>query len=205
MERVVSYLPLSHVAGTMHDIYSPMSKGGTTCFADGNALKGTLVENIKYYKPTRFLGVPRVWEKIEEKIKLAGKDTKGVKRKVADWAKKQALEHHLQRNAGNDRRSLRYRLAKKLVLSKVHEAIGFDEVVNQEMGTGGAVTSLETLNFFLSLDIRLLDVYGSTESVGCPQAGSLPGPGNCKVGTVGRSTPGVMENRINAPDEKGEG
>ena len=204
-ERVVSYLPLSHVAGSMMDIYYPMSKGATTCFADSNALKGTLVENIKYYKPTRFLGVPRVWEKIEEKIKLAGKDTKGLKRKVADWAKKQALAHHLQKDAGIDRKSLGYKLAKKIVLSKVHEAIGFDQVVNQEMGTGGAVTSPETHTFFLSLDIRLLDVYGSTESVGCPQTGSLPGPGNCKVGTVGRSTPEIMENKINKPDEKGEG
>merc|ERR1719430_198189 len=170
-KRGLSYLPLSHVAASMIDIYVSMSFGATTCFADGNALKGTLVENIKYYKPTRFLGVPRVWEKIEEKIKLAGKDTKGVKRKVADWAKREALKHHLERNAGNDNKSIKYKLAKKLVLSKVHEAIGFDQVVNQEMGTGGAVTSLETLNFFLSLDIRLLDVYGSTESVGCPQAG----------------------------------
>ena len=76
-ERVVSYLPLSHIAGMMFDIYYPISKAGSTCFADSNALKGTLIDNLKYYKPTRFLGVPRVWEKMEEKIKLAGKETKG--------------------------------------------------------------------------------------------------------------------------------
>ena len=61
----------------MFDIYYPISKAGSTCFADSNALKGTLIDNLKYYKPTRFLGVPRVWEKMEEKIKLAGKETKG--------------------------------------------------------------------------------------------------------------------------------
>ena len=40
-ERIVSYLPLSHIAGMMFDIYYPISKAGTTCFADSNALKGT--------------------------------------------------------------------------------------------------------------------------------------------------------------------
>ena len=75
-ERIVSYLPLSHIAGMMFDIYYPIANASTLCFADSNALKGTLVENLKYYKPTRFLGVPRVWEKMEEKIKIAGKDTR---------------------------------------------------------------------------------------------------------------------------------
>ena len=149
--------------------------------------------------------MPRVWEKIEEKIKLAGKDTKGLKRKVADWAKKEALAHNLQMNAGKDSKSLSYRLAQKIVLSKVHEAIGFDQVVNTAMGTGGAVTSKETHLFFLSLDIRLLDVYGSTESAGCAIMGSLPGPGNCRIGTLGRSTPELMENKIINPNKKGAG
>ena len=54
-ERIVSYLPLSHIAGMMFDIYYPMSQASTTCFADSNALKGTLIENLKYYKPTRYI------------------------------------------------------------------------------------------------------------------------------------------------------
>jgi len=149
-ERQVSYLPLSHIAG-MLDIYMPMGNGSTTCFADSNALKGTLIENLKYYKPTRFFSVPRMWEKMEEKLKLAGKETKGVKRKIADWAKHEALQYHLAFDEGFDKPSWRYKLAKKLVLSKIQESLGLDSVYKNTCGTGSATTSKELYMFFLSL------------------------------------------------------
>ena len=151
-ERIVSYLPLSHIAGMMHDIYYPMAKGVTTCFADSNALKGTLIENLKYYQPTRFFGVPRVWEKMEEKIRLAGKDTKGVKRKLADWAKNEALNYHLQHEAGNGKESVGYKVAKKLVMSKIREALGLEHC-GQYFATGGAAIAKETHLFFMSIGI----------------------------------------------------
>ena len=67
VESVLSYLPLSHVAGQMMDVFLIMSKvvkqatasskldlkGGTCCFADKNALRGTLLENIKHFRPSR--------------------------------------------------------------------------------------------------------------------------------------------------------
>ena len=77
----MSYLPLSHVAGLMFDIYMTMAAGATCCFADRNALKGTLLENLRRYRPTRFVGVPRVFEKIEEGMKSVAA-TSGVKKKV---------------------------------------------------------------------------------------------------------------------------
>ena len=213
-ERIVSYLPLSHIAGMMFDIYYPMSKASTTCFADSNALKGTLIDNLKYYKPTRFLGVPRVWEKMEEKIKLAGKETKGLKRKIADWAKNEALQYHLACDEGNDKQGLKYKVAKKVVLSKIHEALGLDSVVKSMCATGGAAISRDTHVFFLNLgkrneltlidkfninffgiDIRLLEVYGSTESLG-PQIQGLPFPGCNKMGTIGKITPGLAEGKV---------
>ena len=154
-ERIVSYLPLSHIAGTMFDIYYPISKAATACYADSNALKGTLIENLQYYKPTRFLGVPRVWEKMEEKIKLAGKETKGVKRWLADWAKREAVKYHLECDRGQDKPSLGYNLAKKLVLSKIHEALGLNHVVRGVCATGGAAIAKDTHLFFLNLGIFL--------------------------------------------------
>ncbi len=48
----------------------------------------------------RCAGVPRVWEKIEEKLKEVGRKNTGVKKAVADWAKAAALEHHTRRMAG---------------------------------------------------------------------------------------------------------
>ena len=77
-ESVMAYLPQSHIAGMMIDIYCIMSKGGTCFFADKNALKGTLIENLKFYQPSRMNGVPRVFEKIEEAMRFQGASSKGL-------------------------------------------------------------------------------------------------------------------------------
>ena len=69
-ERIVSYLPLSHVASQILDIIGGIIGKMTIYFADSSALQGTLVETLKEVKPTLFLGVPRVWEKINEKMKI---------------------------------------------------------------------------------------------------------------------------------------
>lgn len=71
-DRVVSYLPLSHVAAQMLDLISLIFIGHSLHFAQPTALQGTLVETLNEVRPTVFLGVPRVYEKIEEKMKFVG-------------------------------------------------------------------------------------------------------------------------------------
>jgi long-chain-fatty-acid--CoA ligase ACSBG len=71
-ETFVSYLPLSHVAAQINDILLPISLGGTVYFADSDALKGTLVNTLQVAQPTFFIGVPRVFEKMKEKMELLG-------------------------------------------------------------------------------------------------------------------------------------
>jgi len=68
VERIVSYLPLSHIAGQLIDCYLPIFVGMTVYFAQPDALKGTLVKTLHQAKPTFFFGVPRVWEQMQEKI-----------------------------------------------------------------------------------------------------------------------------------------
>ena len=87
-DSLVSYLPLSHSAAQMVDVWMAMSSGATVNFADRNALKGTLVHTLKEVRPTFFLGVPRVFEKMMEKMQELGKSAPAVKRMVAQWAKK---------------------------------------------------------------------------------------------------------------------
>ena len=77
----MSYLPLSHILGMMMDIYIMMACGGTCNFTDKDALKGTLLQSIQLYRPTRVVGVPRVWEKIEEGVR-AKFATGGLRKKV---------------------------------------------------------------------------------------------------------------------------
>lgn len=125
-ENVVSYLPLSHVAGTFIDIYLIMYGGGAVYFADKMALQGTLLKTLVEAKPTLFFGVPRVYEKIQEKMKEAAKLNTGLKKKLSDIAKEAALEHHFATFEGKSGGGLKYKLGKKVVMSKVAKALGFE-------------------------------------------------------------------------------
>ena len=69
-EKIVSYLPLSHVAAQIMDITGALVAGAEVIFAGPDALQGSLVETLKEIRPTFFFSVPRVWEKIEEKMKI---------------------------------------------------------------------------------------------------------------------------------------
>jgi long-chain-fatty-acid--CoA ligase ACSBG len=94
-ERLVSYLPLSHVAATILDIFVMMTSASPVYFADRNALKGTLVHTLTEVQPTLFFGVPRVWEKMHERMMEVAKQNKGtIKQTIGDWAKRTGLEHN---------------------------------------------------------------------------------------------------------------
>lgn len=171
-DRVISYLPLSHVAGMMVDIISPLictayRKGFTTVhFARPYDLKvGTFGDRLRAVKPTMFLGVPRVWEKIAEKIKAMGASTQGLKKTIATWAKDHSL--YFQKNllvGGSGQKGWGYSLANKLILGKIKAALGLDEC--KFMFSGAAPMSMETLEYFASLGININEVYGMSESTG---------------------------------------
>jgi len=67
--RVVSYLPLSHIAGLSIDVMAHIFAGHELYFARPDALAGTLVQTLTWARPTIFFAVPRIWEKFEEKLK----------------------------------------------------------------------------------------------------------------------------------------
>ncbi len=119
-DRVVSYLPLSHISAQLIDIHTPMCTGSCAYIAQPNALRGSLLATLLEVKPTTFFGVPRVWEKIEEKMKDAGRDSKGLKKVIGDWAKSVGAEYNQSRQFGAPCSSnWTYSIANKLVFSNV--------------------------------------------------------------------------------------
>jgi long-chain-fatty-acid--CoA ligase ACSBG len=92
-EHCLSYLTLSHVAVQITDIIGSISGKACLNFADDRALQGTLGDTLKEVRPSLFMGVPRVFEKIEEKIKAAaGASSSWLKTKLVTWAKEIGFE-----------------------------------------------------------------------------------------------------------------
>jgi len=184
-ETLVSYLPLSHVAANIMDIFMVISCGGTIYFANKDALKGTLISTLKEAKPTIFFGVPRVWEKVREKMLQVGKAQTGLKRAVGMWAKKTGLDHNKAMLTGKKSGKLSYKLADKIVFSKIKDELGFTNT--QRFFSAAAPLSPEVMDYFMSLDIRIWEIYGMSEISG-PQTGN--DCSNYKPGTIGKDLMG---------------
>jgi len=146
-----------------------------------------------------------VWEKIQEKMMEIGKQNTGIKKKIADWAKQAAFEHHEERMAGKPGYSMQYRIAQKLILSRIHAALGLDRAAHPVLGgfySSAAPLSTQTFQYFQSLDMPIMELLGSSETGG-PQTACLKGPG-MRPGSVGRAYP-HFETKILDPDENGIG
>jgi len=157
--RVLSYLPLSHVAAQMVDIVAMMAVAGTTYFADKNVLKSSLLDNLQWCKPTVFFAVPRVWEKIMEKMMEKAKDVKGLKKTVSRKAKEIGLKYHTKGTNATE-----FKLFQKIYYSKVKALLGLDQCM--AFMSGAAPIDRKTQNYFLSLDIMILELYGMSETTG---------------------------------------
>lgn len=186
-ERIVSYLPLSHIAGQMIDIHAPMFIGGCTYFAQPDALKGSLTATLKDVRPTLFFGVPRVWEKIQEKMAAMGRETTGIKKSLSTWAKSCGSDRTRRAQFGGDGGvCFGYGCANGLILSKIKVALGLDQC--KYYYTAAAPIAVETIEYFGSLDIHVMEVFGQSECTG-PHTASRPGA--WRIGYCGRPMPGT--------------
>lgn len=181
-EVSISYLPLSHVAEQMTTIHGPMGLGSIVYFAESLEKLG---ETLKEVRPTLFLGVPRVWEKIQAKMVAAGAANPPLRKKIAAWARKQGLVGGYAVQRG-EKRPLLYPVAKKVVFDKVRQALGLDRA--RICITSAAPISKDTLEFFLSLGIPILEVYGMSE---CTGPGTYSPPDDYRTGKCGICMPGA--------------
>ncbi|MBC8067838.1 MAG: AMP-binding protein [Deltaproteobacteria bacterium] len=175
-DRVISYLPFSHIAEQIVSLHGPMAAGMCTAFAESMEKLG---DNLREIRPTMFLGVPRVWEKIQSKMQAMGAKNTGLKKKISVWARGQGLAGGYADQKG-EAKPLLYGLADKLVFSKVREALGLDQC--RICVTSAAPISKSTLEYFLSLGVPIMEVYGMSECTG-PATISLPH--KYKTGSVG--------------------
>jgi long-subunit acyl-CoA synthetase (AMP-forming) len=181
-DEVVSYLPLSHIAEQVASLHGPMAFGACVTFAESMEKLGDALREVR---PHYFLAVPRVWEKIQEKIMAAGAKNPPLKKKIAAWARRQGLVGGYadqQRIA----KSPLYAVANALVFKKVRKTLGLDRA--RILVTSAAPISRDTLEFFLSLGLPICEVYGMSECTG-PATASLPD--RYHTGKAGFALPGA--------------
>ncbi|XP_053449392.1 long-chain-fatty-acid--CoA ligase ACSBG1 isoform X3 [Nycticebus coucang] len=202
-EVVVSYLPLSHIAAQIYDLWTGIQWGAQVCFAEPDALKaclsrhsqGTLVNTLREVEPTSHMGVPRVWEKIMERIQEVAAQSGFIRRKMLLWAMSVTLEQNLT-CPGSDLKPFTTRLADYLVLAKVRQALGFAKC--QKSFYGAAPMTTETQHFFLGLNIRLYAGYGLSETSG-PHF--MSSPYNYRLYSSGKVVPGCRVRLVNQDAE----
>jgi long-subunit acyl-CoA synthetase (AMP-forming) len=184
LDQLISYLPLSHIAEQMVSLMAPLTSGCTSWFAESLDLLG---DNLREVHPTIFLGVPRVWEKIQAKMVAAGAQNPPLKKKIAAWARRQGLAGGYAHQVGKPN-PLLYPLADKLVFSKVRERLGFDRC--RLFFSTAAPIAEDTLEFFMSLGIPVTEVYGMSECTG-PTTISTPQPHRFRTGWAGPAMSGT--------------
>jgi len=169
-DRIVSYLPLSHIAAQALDFYVPLFSGAQVTFATPDVLKGRLVETLTSVRPTLFFGVPRVWEKIYEAMVSKGKNNGCIKSSIVRWAKSIGI-NNVRLSENNEGRPFFFGLANNMVFKKVKKALGLSKC--RYFMTGAAPISDKILDFFSSLNIPIMNLYGLSETSG-PMTFNLP-------------------------------
>lgn len=196
-QSFVSFLPLNHIAAQLLDIFVSLGLGGLVHFADRNALKGSLGKTLLKAKPTIFFGVPRIFEKIQEKLTQVDANSTGPMKFILNTARNTVLQYHMDRMAGRPRSNFKYWLASQ-VTYRIKAALGLERA--QGIFIGGAPVSEELKRFCLSLDMPLIDAYGMSETSGAVVYNiSMP-----NLETVGKPIE-FQEVMIRNPDQNGEG
>ncbi len=183
--RLVSYLPLAHIAERMSTHYMGIYLAGEVWYCPD---VGLVLEYVTKARPTLFVAVPRVWEKFRARLQTRfAEDPKKeglIRRAVANGEAVVRAEQE-GRNPGLMAK-LQHVLFDRLVFSKVRHGLGMDDLLIAI--TAAAPISPELIVFFRALGIPLYELYGMTETTG-PATSNLPGAD--RIGSIGKPLPGV--------------
>ena len=180
--RVLSFLPLNHVYERMLT-YLYMYKGASIYYAESLE---TIGDNIREIKPHVFSAVPRLLEKVYDKIVAKGNELTGIKRKLFFWALNLGLKYEFDGKNGFWY-EIQLKIANKLIFNKWREALGGNV---RAIVSGGAALQTRLARVFSAAGIPVLEGYGLTETSPVISVNNLERGGR-KFGTVGPVIEGV--------------
>ncbi|MBB2149757.1 AMP-dependent synthetase/ligase [Pedobacter gandavensis] len=185
LNKALSFLPLSHIFERMI-VYLHMYKGAAIYYAESME---TIVADIQFVKPNAFSTVPRLLEKVYDKIMEKGKALTGIKRGIFFWALSVAEKFEFDNGSFY---KFKLAIARKLVFKKWQEALGGEIVV---IVSGGAALNARLCRIFWAAGMPVMEGYGLTETSPVITVNYI---GATRFGTVGPTIEGV-EVKI-APD-----
>ncbi len=176
----LSFLPLSHVTARHVDY---------VCYLDGVTIAycpvfDDLPRMLQEAKPTIIVAVPRVYEKVRQEVERRA--AFGVKHKIMEWALRLGAAHQQEVARGEKPKNLSWRLANKLVYSKIRQGFGGH---SRAYFSGGAPLGHDMADWFCSMGIPIFEGYGLTETSPTIAVNRL---GAFKIGTVGKINDGLQ-------------
>ncbi len=184
-DRMLAFLPLAH-AYMRCVCLGIMGTGATTYFS----LPERLAEDLPLVKPTAFVSVPRLFERVYSRIVDQMESASPLRRKIFYWAASIAREVGYFQGKGEPMPSgkkVQYKLADRLVFSKLRKRLGVEDL--KCAVSGGSALTRDLAYFFNGAGIKILEGYGMTENAAPASICPLE---KIKPGTVGPPLPGTM-------------
>ncbi|MEP6727937.1 MAG: AMP-dependent synthetase/ligase, partial [Bacteroidota bacterium] len=154
--RALSFLPLNHIFERMVT-YLYLYRGTAVYYAESLE---TIGDNLKEVKPNLFTTVPRLLEKVYDRIMAKGNELTGTKKKLFFWAHALAEKFEINKNQGLWY-SMQLAIANKLIFSKWREGLGNNLMC---VVTGGAACQVRLIRIFTAAKIPVMEGYGLTET-----------------------------------------
>src|SRR5215208_5154660 len=185
--RVVSWLPMAHIAERACSHYLPMMLGFTTTDCPDPR---QVVAYLPEVRPSWFFAVPRIFEKLKAAIEAGIEAEQDEARKQATkWALDVGVRKVRLEQAGEpvpEQLRAEHVKADELVLSKIRGSLGLDQI--ESINVGAAPTPREVIEFFHAIGVPLAELWGMSETTGY---GTCNPPDRIKIGTVGPVSPGA--------------
>jgi len=176
--RVLSFLPLNHIYERMLS-YLYLYRGPSIYYAESIEKVG---DNIRETNPHMFSCVPRLVEKVYDRIIAKGEQLTGMKRKLFFWAVELGEQYDIRPENRSAWYNFKLSIASKLIFSKWREALGGNV---RAMVSGGAALNERLARIFYAAGIPILEGYGLTETSPVIAVNTLE-PDSVRFGTVGK-------------------